>query len=318
MRIDDGATIDTSFPGFAALMNGLGARRSPSADDARPAADRFVIAIDGPAASGKGTLARRARRSISACAISTPARSTARSRLQRAAGAGRPGRPGRCGRGRAPRSRADRRSTIRGCATRTVGRGGLGGRGDPGGARGPARPSSAISPIRPPAPGAVLDGRDIGTVVCPDADVKLFVTASAEARAERRFKELRAARRGGYIRARSAGYEGTRRARQRAQAAPLGRPPMPRARYHRARCRCGLRRGARLHRATSSPPLDGRERRLPLRTTGHRRRARFCGGRSLPPDPGGATSATGSMEMNGRRNCKPRTRRQGKFCRAAR
>ena len=38
--------------------------------------------------------------------------------------------------------------------------------------------------------GAVLDGRDIGTVVCPDADVKLFVTASSEVRAERRFKEL--------------------------------------------------------------------------------------------------------------------------------
>lgn len=38
--------------------------------------------------------------------------------------------------------------------------------------------------------GAVLDGRDIGTVICPDADVKLFVTASAECRAERRFKEL--------------------------------------------------------------------------------------------------------------------------------
>jgi CMP/dCMP kinase len=38
--------------------------------------------------------------------------------------------------------------------------------------------------------GAVLDGRDIGTVVCPDATVKLFVTASAEARALRRFKEL--------------------------------------------------------------------------------------------------------------------------------
>jgi len=40
------------------------------------------------------------------------------------------------------------------------------------------------------APGAVLDGRDIGTVVCPDADVKLFVTASSEVRAERRYKEL--------------------------------------------------------------------------------------------------------------------------------
>lgn len=39
-------------------------------------------------------------------------------------------------------------------------------------------------------PGAVLDGRDIGTVVCPDADVKLFITASAEVRAERRFQEL--------------------------------------------------------------------------------------------------------------------------------
>jgi cytidylate kinase len=39
-------------------------------------------------------------------------------------------------------------------------------------------------------PGAVLDGRDIGTVVCPDADVKLFVTASAEERARRRHAEL--------------------------------------------------------------------------------------------------------------------------------
>ncbi|MBO6689613.1 MAG: (d)CMP kinase [Alphaproteobacteria bacterium] len=38
--------------------------------------------------------------------------------------------------------------------------------------------------------GAVLDGRDIGTVVCPDADVKLWVDASVEARATRRWKEL--------------------------------------------------------------------------------------------------------------------------------
>lgn len=38
--------------------------------------------------------------------------------------------------------------------------------------------------------GAVLDGRDIGTVICPDADLKLFVTASAEIRAKRRLKEL--------------------------------------------------------------------------------------------------------------------------------
>lgn len=38
--------------------------------------------------------------------------------------------------------------------------------------------------------GAVLDGRDIGTVICPDAEVKLYVTASPEARAERRHAEL--------------------------------------------------------------------------------------------------------------------------------
>ena len=42
-----------------------------------------------------------------------------------------------------------------------------------------------------PAAGAVLDGRDIGTQVCPDADVKLFITARVEVRAERRLKELR-------------------------------------------------------------------------------------------------------------------------------
>jgi len=44
----------------------------------------------------------------------------------------------------------------------------------------------------PPAgkKGAVLDGRDIGTVVCPEAEQKLFVTASTEVRAERRLKEL--------------------------------------------------------------------------------------------------------------------------------
>jgi len=41
--------------------------------------------------------------------------------------------------------------------------------------------------------GAVLDGRDIGTVICPDAEAKLFVTASAEIRAERRFAELQSA-----------------------------------------------------------------------------------------------------------------------------
>lgn len=42
------------------------------------------------------------------------------------------------------------------------------------------------------AGGAVLDGRDIGTVICPEAQVKLFVTASADVRAQRRYAELSA------------------------------------------------------------------------------------------------------------------------------
>lgn len=41
-------------------------------------------------------------------------------------------------------------------------------------------------------PGTVLDGRDIGTVICPEAEVKFFVTAAAEIRARRRFDELQA------------------------------------------------------------------------------------------------------------------------------
>ena len=41
------------------------------------------------------------------------------------------------------------------------------------------------------AGGSVLDGRDIGTAICPDADLKLFITAAPEVRAKRRLEELR-------------------------------------------------------------------------------------------------------------------------------
>jgi len=43
-----------------------------------------------------------------------------------------------------------------------------------------------------PAQGAIYDGRDTGTVVCPHADIKFFITASTEVRAMRRFKEFQA------------------------------------------------------------------------------------------------------------------------------
>ena len=46
-------------------------------------------------------------------------------------------------------------------------------------------------------PGAVIDGRDIGTIIAPDAEVKIFVTATAEERARRRLLELRERGRGG-------------------------------------------------------------------------------------------------------------------------
>jgi len=49
-----------------------------------------------------------------------------------------------------------------------------------------------ISKNQKPFQGSILDGRDIGTVVCPNADVKLYVTANAEIRAQRRFEELTA------------------------------------------------------------------------------------------------------------------------------
>lgn len=47
-----------------------------------------------------------------------------------------------------------------------------------------------IKKDKTPAKGAILDGRDIGTVICPDAKVKVFLTASSEIRAKRRYKEL--------------------------------------------------------------------------------------------------------------------------------
>ena len=56
------------------------------------------------------------------------------------------------------------------------------------GPRGACSSASRISPRQPG--GAVLDGRDIGTVIAPDADVKLFVTATPEVRAQRRVREL--------------------------------------------------------------------------------------------------------------------------------
>ena len=149
----------------------------------------FVVAIDGPAASGKGTLARRLAARFRFAHLDTGKlyRATA---LRVLAVGGDPGDPDVAVAAARRISPAD--LDDRALSSEAI-----------------ARASSIVSALpavraalleaqrdfaaRPPAPakGAVLDGRDIGTVVCPDAAVKLFVTASPEVRAERRVKELR-------------------------------------------------------------------------------------------------------------------------------
>ncbi|MGB0720029.1 MAG: (d)CMP kinase [Bdellovibrionales bacterium] len=79
----------------------------------------------------------------------------------------------------------------------------------------------------PPKPckGAVLDGRDIGTVICPDAPLKLFITAKTEIRAQRRLKELQSKdlQRGGV----SVTYEAVLKDMQERDARDAGRKAAP-------------------------------------------------------------------------------------------
>ena len=149
----------------------------------------FVVAIDGPAASGKGTLARRLAERFGLAHLDTGAlyRATAVLVLEEAGDPADPATAEAAARRIEPLLLSDPR--LRGDAVAEA-----------------ASVVAAIPEVRrtllawqsdfarhPPAParGAVLDGRDIGTVVCPAADVKLFVTATTEARALRRVKELR-------------------------------------------------------------------------------------------------------------------------------
>jgi cytidylate kinase len=147
----------------------------------------MVIAIDGPAASGKGTLARRLATHLGRPHLDTGLlyRAVARTMLDRGWELD--------DERRAARIAAELDMAI-------VETGTLRGR-EMGEA---ASIVSAFPPVRAALleyqrrfaalpGGAVLDGRDIGTVVCPGAEVKLFVTASPEERARRRHRELAAA-----------------------------------------------------------------------------------------------------------------------------
>ncbi len=145
---------------------------------------RFVVAIDGPAAAGKGTIARAVAARFGFAHLDTGL-------LYRAVG----GKALDQGRGVLDDGVA---ALVAGELTPAdLEAGGL--RGDM--IARAASKAAAIPEVRKALldfqrrfaareGGAVLDGRDIGTVICPDADVKLFVIASDETRARRRHKEL--------------------------------------------------------------------------------------------------------------------------------
>ena len=186
----------------------------------------MIIAIDGPAASGKGTLARKLAAHFGLPHLDTGLlyRATARSLLD------------------ADQPLDDVAAAVaaaRGLALTDFEEHRLRGR-----AMGEAASVVAAIPevratlieaqrgfARRPD-GAVLDGRDIGTVICPDADVKIFVTASPQARAQRRALELARSGRAGRLRRRAGRHPQARRAGFVALRRAAPARTMPDARHH--------------------------------------------------------------------------------------
>ena len=148
----------------------------------------MIVAVDGPSASGKGTLARRLAAALDFALLDTGL-------LYRAVGAavlsagGDPAEP-------AVAAAAARRLDLAALDPAPLRREAVGQAASVVAANPEVRAALLDHQRRfaaaPPGgkAGAVLDGRDIGTVVCPQAEVKIFVTASPEERARRRHKEL--------------------------------------------------------------------------------------------------------------------------------
>lgn len=185
VTIDDASSIQTSFPDFVPLMNSIGAQMTMSgAKRSHKPRPPVVIAIDGPAASGKGTLARRLAEYFDLDYLDTGS-------LYRAVGmkmvyAGKDPHDKEAAVLMANTIDAEDLANPR-LRQERIGQA--------------ASVVSAFPEVRQAllefqrnfarsGKGAVLDGRDIGTVVCPDADFKFFVTATLYARAKRRHKEL--------------------------------------------------------------------------------------------------------------------------------
>ena len=149
-----------------------------------------VIAIDGPAASGKGTLAKRLADHFGYAHLDSGLlyRATAHLLLERG---GNPGNEAAAVNAAAAIKASDlARPALRGDEVAVA----AGKMAAHSGVRAQLLKFQLDFITRPPGgvPGVVMDGRDIGTVICPTADIKIFVEASPETRAERRLKELRA------------------------------------------------------------------------------------------------------------------------------
>jgi cytidylate kinase len=145
----------------------------------------MIVAIDGPSAAGKGTLSRRLAATLGYHHLDTGL-------LYRAVGAR------LLAEGVDPADAEAAAAAARGLGPADIAREGLReenvGRAASVVAANPAVRAALVEFQRRFAaqpPGAVLDGRDIGTVICPGAEVKLYVVASAEVRARRRHDELR-------------------------------------------------------------------------------------------------------------------------------
>jgi cytidylate kinase len=143
----------------------------------------LIIAIDGPAAAGKGTLAKRIAAALELPYLDTGIlyRATAKRVLEAGADPAdaQAALAAAQGLGAADLARTDLRDAATSKAASQV-------------ASIPAVRQALLDFQRGfgAAHGAVLDGRDIGTIIFPQADVKLFVTASVEARARRRYQEF--------------------------------------------------------------------------------------------------------------------------------
>lgn len=145
----------------------------------------MIVTIDGPAAAGKGTLARRLAAALGYVYLDTGAlyRAVAKSVLDARGDPDDPGEAAAHAEALEPAMLDDpglRGEAVGDAASRVAAL--------------PAVRNALLAFQRRVAatpPGAVLDGRDAGTVICPDAELKLFVTAGLEERARRRLAELR-------------------------------------------------------------------------------------------------------------------------------